>query len=131
MIAERLGVKRYTLASWVYRKRITSDSKIRVKLAFSGTDFMNKEAMSPKAQDARIKELERQLALEKVHSACFEKMIDIDRHQKKMAPNMLWVSDITYIEIKDDVSYFSLITDACSHKIVVPGHCARQRRLRL
>jgi transposase InsO family protein len=33
-------------------------------------------------------------------------------------PNRLWVSDITYIDIKDDIAYLSLITDACSHKVV-------------
>ncbi|MDR0429432.1 MAG: DDE-type integrase/transposase/recombinase, partial [Tannerellaceae bacterium] len=34
------------------------------------------------------------------------------------APNRLWVSDITYIETGNEVSYLSLITDAYSHKIV-------------
>jgi transposase InsO family protein len=34
------------------------------------------------------------------------------------APNQLWVSDITYIEVKDGFSYLSVITDAFSHKIV-------------
>jgi len=34
------------------------------------------------------------------------------------APNQLWVSDITYIEVKDEFSYLSVITDAFSHKIV-------------
>jgi len=34
------------------------------------------------------------------------------------APNRLWVSDITYVDIEDDVSYLSLITDTYSHKIV-------------
>ncbi len=34
------------------------------------------------------------------------------------APNQLWVSDITYITLKDDVAYLSLITDAYSRKIV-------------
>jgi len=34
------------------------------------------------------------------------------------SPNKLWVSDITYIELADDVFYLSLITDAYSHKIV-------------
>jgi putative transposase len=34
------------------------------------------------------------------------------------APNQLWVSDITYLETEDGVCYLSLITDACSHKIV-------------
>jgi len=34
------------------------------------------------------------------------------------APNRLWVSDITYIDIEDSTGYLSLITDAYSHKIV-------------
>lgn len=34
------------------------------------------------------------------------------------APGQLWVSDITYIEIKEGFAYLSLITDAYSRKIV-------------
>jgi len=34
------------------------------------------------------------------------------------APNRLWVSDITYIDLASGTSYLSLITDAYSHKIV-------------
>jgi len=34
------------------------------------------------------------------------------------APNRLWVSDITYIEIEGPCGYLFLITDAYSHKIV-------------
>ncbi len=36
-------------------------------------------------------------------------------------PNQLWVSDITYVPIEDSYGYLSLVTDACSRKIV--GHC--------
>jgi len=36
-------------------------------------------------------------------------------------PNQLWVSDITYIRIKQDFAYLSLITDAYSRKII--GFC--------
>ena len=38
-----------------------------------------------------------------------------------MAPNQLWVSDITYIRTLKGFSYLSLITDAYSRKIV--GYC--------
>jgi transposase InsO family protein len=38
-----------------------------------------------------------------------------------MAPNKLWVSDITYIRLKTGFAYLSLITDAYSRKIV--GYC--------
>lgn len=34
------------------------------------------------------------------------------------APNQLWVSDITYITLKEDFAYLSLIKDAYSRKIV-------------
>jgi putative transposase len=34
------------------------------------------------------------------------------------APNQLWVSDITYIELEGEFAYLSLITDVYSHKIV-------------
>ena len=33
-------------------------------------------------------------------------------------PNQLWVSNITYLETADGTCYLSLVTDACSHKIV-------------
>ena len=33
-------------------------------------------------------------------------------------PNLLWVSDITYINLNNDFAYLSLITDAYSHKII-------------
>jgi len=35
-----------------------------------------------------------------------------------VAPNQLWVSDITYIHLADGFAYLSLITDAYSRKIV-------------
>jgi len=37
------------------------------------------------------------------------------------APNSLWVSDITYIALKENVCYLHLVTDAYSHKII--GWC--------
>jgi len=36
-------------------------------------------------------------------------------------PGQLWVSDITYIRLKERFCYLSIITDAYSHKII--GHC--------
>jgi transposase InsO family protein len=35
-----------------------------------------------------------------------------------IAPNMLWVSDITYVHVMDGFVYLSLVTDAYSRKIV-------------
>jgi putative transposase len=34
------------------------------------------------------------------------------------SPNKLWVSDITYIDMKDNVCYLHLVTDAYSRKII-------------
>ena len=85
MIAERYGVKRDTFASWVYRKRTTAaSSKERVNFVSSGTDFMNNEALSPEAKDARIRDLERQLSNEKMRSDCLEKMIEIAERELKI-----------------------------------------------
>lgn len=36
-------------------------------------------------------------------------------------PGQLWVSDITYISMKEKFSYLSIVTDAYSHKII--GYC--------
>ena len=38
-----------------------------------------------------------------------------------MHPGQLWVSDITYIRLKEKFCYLSIVTDAYSHKII--GHC--------
>jgi transposase-like protein len=85
MIAERYGIKRDTFASWVYRKRTTpSSSKERINFVSSGTDFMNNEALSPEAKDARIRDLERQLSNEKMRSDCLEKMIEIAERELKI-----------------------------------------------
>lgn len=40
------------------------------------------------------------------------------KDMKVTRPNVLWVSDITYIQIQNHYSYLSLITDAYSKKIV-------------
>ncbi len=51
----------------------------------------------------------------------FKKYPNIIRDFIPIAPNQLWVSDITYIHLPDSFSYLSLITDAYSRKIV--GFC--------
>ena len=40
------------------------------------------------------------------------------RSFESLAPNLLWVSDITYIVVSDGFAYLSLITDAYSKKIM-------------
>lgn len=51
----------------------------------------------------------------------FKKYPNIVRGFIPIAPNQLWVSDITYIQMEDGFAYLSLITDAYSRKIV--GFC--------
>lgn len=48
----------------------------------------------------------------------FKKYPNIIRDFIPIAPNQLWVSDITYIRINNSFGYLSLITDAYSRKIV-------------
>jgi putative transposase len=48
----------------------------------------------------------------------FYKYPNLIKDFKPSAPNKLWVSDITYIEVKEKFMYLSVITDAFSHKIV-------------
>jgi len=48
----------------------------------------------------------------------FKKYPNIIRNFIPIAPNQLWVCDITYIHLADGFAYLSLITDAYSRKIV-------------
>ena len=48
----------------------------------------------------------------------FRKYPNIIRDFIPIAPNQLWVSDITYIHLSQSFAYLSLITDAYSRKIV-------------
>jgi putative transposase len=48
----------------------------------------------------------------------FKKYPNIVRDFIPIAPNQLWVSDITYIHLDEGFAYLSLITDAYSRKIV-------------
>jgi transposase-like protein len=84
MVARRFEVNRDTVSSWVYRKRTANDSKKRVKLAPSVLGFMEKEELLPEAKDARIRELEIELAKEKMRSECLEKMIEIAERELKI-----------------------------------------------
>jgi len=45
----------------------------------------------------------------------FKKYPNIIRDFIPIAPNQLWVSDITYIHLPNSFAYLSLITDAYSH----------------
>jgi len=48
----------------------------------------------------------------------YKKYPNIIRDFIPIAPNQVWVSDITYIHLENSFAYLSLITDAYSHKIV-------------
>jgi putative transposase len=51
----------------------------------------------------------------------FKKYPDLTRDLVPVRPGLLWVSDITYLRIRQDFAYLSLITDAYSRKII--GFC--------
>jgi transposase InsO family protein len=48
----------------------------------------------------------------------YRKYKNLARGFEPLAPNLLWVSDITYIVIEQGFAYLSLITDAYSRKVV-------------
>lgn len=48
----------------------------------------------------------------------FKKYPNIIKDMTPLAPNQLWVADITYIHLSNGFAYLSLITDAYSRKIV-------------
>ena len=77
MVAERFGLSRNTFSSWVFRKRTSSNSKKRNKLAVLNALTMTKEELSVEAMKERIKELEHQLSVEKIRSESLSKMIEI------------------------------------------------------
>jgi transposase-like protein len=79
-IARRFGVNHDTVKSWVYRKRTLEsfDSVKSVNFAELETNWMRKEKkLSAEVMEIRIRELERQLAREKMWSESLEKMIEI------------------------------------------------------
>lgn len=51
----------------------------------------------------------------------FYKYDNLIQQLKLICKNQLWVSDITYISLKDGFAYLSLVTDAFSRKVV--GYC--------
>ncbi len=51
----------------------------------------------------------------------FRKYPNLIRDLQVLRPNHLWVSDITYISLREGFCYLSLVTDAYSRKIV--GYC--------
>jgi hypothetical protein len=61
----------------VYRKRTVSASQKSATLAGLNSMSMKAQSMSPEAMEARIKELEHQLSIEKMRSDSLSKMIEI------------------------------------------------------
>jgi transposase-like protein len=77
-VAIRFQVNRDTVASWVYRRELSSDSGKSIKFVPSDTDFMQgKKITSPDLMEVRIQELEHQLELERMRSQCLDRLIDI------------------------------------------------------
>jgi hypothetical protein len=83
----RFAYPEFRLKSWIYRKRTMAsyDSAKSVKFAESETNCMEKDKkLSPEAMEARIRELEQQLAVEKMRSESMCKMIKIAERELKI-----------------------------------------------
>ena len=72
-------------------------------------------------RDLLIKKRKRRGCLTTLSKHRFKRFPNIIRDFVPVAPNQLWVSDITYIQLQDGFAYLSLITDAYSRKIT--GFC--------
>ena len=86
-IAQRFQVNLDTVKSWVYRKRtvVSSYSAKSVKFAESEAHLMKKQKeLPPEAMAARIRELEQQLAVEKMRAESMSKMIEIAEREFKI-----------------------------------------------
>lgn len=84
MIARRFQVKRDTVSSRVYRKRVASNSKESSKFVVSSVIPMKDEKLSIEAMEERIREPEPQPAKEKMRSTCVDTMIDIAERELKV-----------------------------------------------
>ena len=84
MIARRFQVKRDTVSSWVHRKRVASNPKKSSKFVVSSIIPMKEEKLPIEAMEERIRELEQQLAKEKMRSTCLDTMIDIAERELKV-----------------------------------------------
>jgi hypothetical protein len=84
MSAGRFPVIRETFVSCAYRKRRLSDSGERVEMSPPGTDFMKREALTPKAKEVRIQELEESPAKGKIRLGCPGTMTEIAGHALKI-----------------------------------------------
>jgi transposase-like protein len=84
MVAERFGLSKNTFSSWVFRKRTSSNTKKRDKLAALNALTMTKEELSEEAMKERIRELEYQLSVEKIRSESLSKMIEIAERELKI-----------------------------------------------
>lgn len=72
-------------------------------------------------QGLLVKKRKRRGYLTTISKHRFKRYPNIIRDFVPVAPNQLWVSDITYIHLQQGFAYLSLITDAYSRKIV--GFC--------
>jgi len=83
-LAQRLGIKRDTLHSWVYHRDASSKSSKKPILAGSNFDDVKEEKLSSEAMEVLIRELKSQLAYEKMRSEGFLKMIEIAERELKI-----------------------------------------------
>ena len=93
VVAQRFGVKRFTLQDWVYHRGKPSNTPKKCNLAASNSLVMEKEALSPSELKALVHQLETELSVEKMRSESLSKMIEIAEREykisirKNLAPN--------------------------------------------
>ena len=68
----------------VHRKRVASNPKESSKFVVSSIIPMKEEKLPIEAMEERIRELEQQLAKEKMRSTCLDTMIDIAERELKV-----------------------------------------------
>jgi transposase-like protein len=86
-IARRFHVNQATVKSWVYRQRTLEACSTSKIATFAGPEMnlMKKQTeLSPEQMKIRVRELEQQLATEKMRSESLKKMIEIAERELKI-----------------------------------------------
>jgi transposase-like protein len=83
-IASRFKVNVNTVESWYRRECKEVKPEKNIKFVATKTDLMGKTDLSPETMEARIRELEQQLEVEKMRGECLEKMIEIAERDLKI-----------------------------------------------
>ncbi len=95
---------------WMMLKRLFDETGV-----FPGRDAFI-ELLRRHGLMVKIRRRKHYLTTDSNHN--YRKYPNLVKGAQVYAPNQVWVSDITYVETEEGVSYLSLVTDLYSHKIV-------------